>query len=119
MAIQTIPESHKTAKPLVAGIFNIFIGSCCLLVVLGICIAATVVSTFSAEIPFSLPVLFALIALPAAAVGIISIIGGVFEMQRRSWGWALAGSITTTLVSNPLGIASIVLTALSKNEFAR
>lgn len=119
MAVQTILENRRTVRPLVAGIFNIFIGSCCLLCVLGICIAATVVSTFSAEFPFSLPVLFALIALPAAAIGIISIIGGVFEMQRRSWGWALAGSITTTLVSNPLGIASIVLTAVSKNEFAR
>jgi hypothetical protein len=119
MAIQTIPVSHKTAKPLVAGIFNIFIGSCCLLCVLGIGIAATVVSTFSNEIPVSVPGLFALIALPAAAIGIISIIGGVFEIQRRSWGWALAGSITTTLVSNPLGITSIVLTAVSKNEFAQ
>lgn len=119
MTMQGVPENHKTARPVVAGIFNIFIGSCCLLAVLGIGMVAAVAIPFSPEIPFHLSWLLALIALPAFTIGIISIIGGVCEMQRRSWGWALAGSITTALVSNPLGITSIVLTAVSRNEFSK
>ncbi len=119
MSVQTSPATQRTAKPVVAGIFNIAVGSCCMLGVLALIIVAAVVAPFAVDVPFNVSWLFALIAVPVAAIGVISLVGGVYELQRKSWGWALAGSITTTIVSNVLGIASIVLTALSRDEFAR
>jgi hypothetical protein len=119
MSAQISPVNQKTAKPVVAGIFNIVVGSCCMLGVLAIIVIAFVTAPLSLDIPFRVGYLFALISLPLAAIGIVSIIGGIFELQRRMWGWALAGSITTALVSNVLGIVSIILTAVSKDEFVQ
>jgi hypothetical protein len=118
MSTQINPLTNNTAKPVVAGIFNILVGAGCLLGVLGIIIAALVVMPFSLDIPFNLGLLFVLVAIPLAALGVISVIGGIYDLRRKMWGWALAGSITTAIASNALGIAAIVLTALSKNEFA-
>jgi hypothetical protein len=118
MSTQISPVINKTAKPVVAGVFNIIVGAGCLLGVLGIIIAALVVAPFSLDIPFNMGFMFVLIAIPLAALGVISIIGGIYDLQRKMWGWALAGSITTAIASNALGIVAIVLTALSKNEFA-
>jgi hypothetical protein len=50
-------------------------------------------------------------------VGILAIVGGIYALQRKIWGLALAGSIAAFFPSWILGIAAIVLTALSKNEF--
>lgn len=108
MSTENNPQVRKTAMPVVAGIFNIVIGSFCILGVLILTIVAII------ALPF-----IALIAIPALAIGIISLLGGIYGVQRRFWGWALAGSITTTLVSNVFGIAAIVLTAVSKNEFVQ
>ncbi len=119
MSTQISPVNQRTAKPVVAGIFNIIVGSCCMIGVLAIIIAAAVAAPFATDIPFNVSWLFALIAIPVAAIGAISLVGGIYEVQRRAWGWALAASITTTIVSNVLGVASIVLTALSKDEFAQ
>jgi hypothetical protein len=61
--------------------------------------------------------LLVIIAVPLAVLGAVSLVGGLFSLRRKNWGWALAGSITTLLVSQVLGIVSIVLIALAKNEF--
>ncbi len=58
----------------------------------------------------------ALIALVAAVLGIV---GGIFAIQRKRWGWALAGAIAGCITFLPLGIASIVLVAMGKQEFDR
>ena len=50
-------------------------------------------------------------------VGILPIVGGVYALQRKKWGLALAGSIAAILGSAPLGIAATVLTVLAKDEF--
>jgi hypothetical protein len=115
MSIQLGSTVQKTAKPVAAGIIDIIAGSLCLLAVLGIGIGAAFCASFLDVIPF--PWLIGILALLPAAVGVISIVGGVFALQRRMWGWALAGSITTICLSNVLGIISIILTVLSKNEF--
>jgi uncharacterized BrkB/YihY/UPF0761 family membrane protein len=117
MSAQVYPVTQKTAKPIVAGVFNILIGSFCMLGVLGLGIAAAVVVPVTNEVPFSLPVLLIIIAMPLAILGILAIIGGVFELQRKMWGWALAGSIAAACASTALGIAAIVLTAVSRDEF--
>ena len=50
-------------------------------------------------------------------VGIISIIGGVYALQRRIWGLALAGAICSCVVFPFFGIPSIIITGLAQEEF--
>jgi len=110
---------ERSAKPTVAGVLNIVVGAFCLLGVLGLVIAAVAVAPLSqvGDWPLAVSALLIIIALPLALLGSISVVGGVFSLQRRLWGWALAASISTLLVSQVLGIISVVLTALSRKEF--
>jgi hypothetical protein len=50
-------------------------------------------------------------------IGIISIIGGVYALQRRIWGLALAGAICSCIVFPFFGLPSIIITALARDEF--
>ena len=50
--------------------------------------------------------------------GIIAIIGGNHARNRRSWGWALVGSILAIPLVAPLGILAVIFLALGKNEFS-
>ncbi len=50
-------------------------------------------------------------------IGIISIIGGVYALQRRIWGLAIAGAISSCIVFPVFGLPSIIVTALAKDEF--
>ena len=54
-------------------------------------------------------------------ISIIPIVGGIFALRRKSWGWALAGAICATLsisiIGIILGIIAIVFIAMSKKEF--
>lgn len=50
------------------------------------------------------------------ALGLFTMYGGEMAMKRRRWGMALAASICASLVV--FGIPSLILTILSKNEFA-
>jgi hypothetical protein len=118
MSTQMESTVQKTGKPVAAGIIDIIVGSLCLLAVLGFGIGMAVCSSFVDVFPFNFPWLFGILAIIPAAMGIVSITGGVFAVQRKIWGWALAGSITTVCLSHILGIISIVLTVLSKNEFS-
>ncbi|HSW58568.1 MAG TPA: hypothetical protein VLH15_09210 [Dehalococcoidales bacterium] len=117
MSTQIAPEIGRTAKPVVAGILSIIVGAGCILGSLGISAAAAVLGTLSGFICFFPGMLWPFLALPFLAAGVLAVIGGVFNLQRRHWGWALAGSITALLVSNILGLIAVVLTALSKDEF--
>lgn len=56
-------------------------------------------------------------AIAALIFALVPIIGGIYAINRRKWGMALAGSIVLFFGCTPLGIASIVLTALSREEF--
>jgi hypothetical protein len=70
--------TRKTWKPMVAGI---------------LCIVTGVID-----------VLLALLFLPNAAVGAISILGGIYALRRRIWALAIAGSIFSFIGSVILGI---------------
>lgn len=61
------------------------------------------------------------IGISLIVLGVISIIGGIFALQRRVWGLALAGAICA-LFPPPLivlGILSIIFLALSRKEFTQ
>jgi len=56
----------------------------------------------------------------AFLVGIIlSIVGSIFALRRRTWRVVLAGSIGALICVPILGIAAIILTAISKRSFVK
>jgi hypothetical protein len=116
-------QMKKSPMPMIAGIINIVSG---VLTLLGFVIL------FSISIITSISVLdlngcdlgvecvsaiLFLISSFLFILGILSIFGGINALKRRKWGWALASSVCALLFELPLGIVSIVLIALSKNEF--
>jgi hypothetical protein len=117
MSSQITPIVKRTGKPVAAGILNIIAGAGCVVGALGWGVAGGICGALGG-FPFFIPgFLFGLLAIPAILLGILSIIGGVYALQRRRWGCALAGSIGAILSSHILGLISIILIALSRNEF--
>ena len=57
------------------------------------------------------------IAIPLIIINAVAIIGGIYAIQRRGWGLALAGSICAIFPSRLLGIPAIIFIALSRKEF--
>jgi hypothetical protein len=49
---------------------------------------------------------------------VLAAVGGVDALQRRRWGFALTGAIIAALPFSLLGVAAIVLLALSREEFS-
>jgi hypothetical protein len=118
---------NKTWMPMTAGILDIVAG--------GFGLVIAFMSIFMGGImrlapnapasPLSSLIVIGL-GLLLAVLGILAIVGGIFALQRKIWGLALAGSIAAFIDSCfsfifvfPLlvGIAAIVFTVLSKNEF--
>jgi len=50
-------------------------------------------------------------------VDILAIVGGIYAIQRKYWGWALAGGIAAIIASRILGVIALVFIALSRKEF--
>lgn len=116
---------EKTWKPVVAGILDIVAGTLggilSFMVILGILVFTLVSRSDWLGIPMEasefIPIIIGVLAIPVLAISILSIIGGVFALNRRIWGLALTGSIAALFVSTVLGIPAIVFIVLSKNEF--
>jgi hypothetical protein len=116
---------QKTWMPMTAGILDIIAGGFGLIAGLVLLIIGAVGSNFMAYYvpqipPATLVVIFLCIAVPLIIVAILAIVGGIYALRRKIWGLALAGSIAAFFIPWAwlLGIAAIVFTALSKNEFA-
>ena len=109
----------KTWGPTVAGILDIVAGGLTLTVLVLVFVGLMIAMLFTVAVfPFNVSLLLLfIIAIPGIAIEALAVAGGVFAIQRRKWGWALAGSIAATIISTPLGIAAIIFTVLSKNEF--
>ena len=121
---------EKTWKPTVAGILDIVGGSLSILGSVGIIIGIMFFVPVSRSvgpgpvpdmerwmIPGILETILVLAAVHLLIVGILPIIGGIFALQRRKWGLALAGSIATIFGSTLFGILATVFTSISKDEF--
>jgi hypothetical protein len=115
MSTQINQVSQKTSKPVAAGILNIIAGGLHILGALGLGIAGLVVGSLGGM--FFPSFLLTFLAVPMAIIGVLSIVGGILAIQRKRWGWALAGSIATLISSNILGIIAVILLAISKDEF--
>ena len=126
---QTVP---KTWKPAVAGVLNIVAG------VFGIMATTTLIIALSfglslinwaidipriEAIPAFLPWLLWTIPILLFLISMLALVGGIFALQRRRWGWVLAGSIAAVFASIsilrflPVGIVAIIFTSISKDEF--
>jgi len=106
----------KTWMPTVAGILDMVAGGLSLSVLFLFAVGPMIIMPLN-EGTFSLNWSLFLMVIPGLAIEALAIVGGVFAIQKRKWRWALAGSIAAFFPSWPLGIAAIVLTILSKNEF--
>jgi hypothetical protein len=108
---------NKTWMPTTAGILDIISGGFGLICSFMFIFMGGVMR-FVPDVPAYLWPLFMAMAGPFAIIGILAIIGGIYALQRKIWGLALAGSIAAFfLPSWLLGVAAIIFTALSKNEF--
>lgn len=114
--------------PLTAGILDLLVAVPSL--VLGIICAAFggalagMASRFGAWLHVPIGLLGALVCGPIVALSVIAIVGGVFAIKNRAWGFALAAAICACIVGLVplvpglvLGIPAIVFTVLGKEQF--
>jgi hypothetical protein len=113
---------------MVAGILNLVVGSIRLLGFFGVTIAIIVLKTssywwsqFEQDVyPMTLEFIVGILIVVAIFIfvaGVLSLLGGIYALQRKKWGLALAGSIVSVFGPIILGIPAIILTAMSKDEF--
>ncbi|MFC1980598.1 hypothetical protein ACFLVS_07185 [Chloroflexota bacterium] len=121
---------QKTWKPIVAGILNIVGGALRILgsiaVLLGIMFFIPVATSVGPGpipemerwlIPGVLQTILVITTVFLLIAGIIPIIGGIYALQRKKWGLALAGSIVAIFGSSIMGILATIFIAMSKDEF--
>jgi len=124
-----VTTAQKTWKATTAGILNIISGGLSGLVAIGLIIAIFAVGNLSVMImdylppadaqsimPLIVPILVFVLVLSIVSA-VFPIVGGVFALQRRKWGWALAGSIIAIFRSSVLGILATIFVAMAKDEF--
>ena len=121
---------ERTWKPTTAGILNIVAGTMGIIGGIFLIAAGRVIDQLGGiwagaiDVPAAVTeaigvspgVISALGAIPLV-FGIIALVGGVFALQRRIWGLALAGAILAMFISGLLGILSIIFVSLGKREF--
>jgi len=64
-------------------------------------------------------VIYGVMAVKCLLIGALGVVGGIFAIQRKRWGWALAGAIAGSISFYPLGIGAVVLVAMGRSEFAQ
>jgi hypothetical protein len=50
-------------------------------------------------------------------LGALGIVGGIFALKRKYWGWSLAGGIAGAITMFPCGIPAVIFITLGKPEF--
>ena len=114
---------EKTWMPTVAGILDIVAGTVSFIGLVFVLVGISVLAYTGGIDPLigipgtlilSIAVIFAIFAVIA---DILAIVGGIYALQKKKWGLALAGSIAAFFASILLGTAAIVFTVMSKNEF--
>ncbi len=104
----------KTWKPIVAGIWDIVCG-----ILPPIYMAYGIITSLLDENrQIYLFDWWGDIVLPTIllTLAILALVGGLYSLKRKRWGWALAGSIAALLFYG-IGIPALILVAISKKEF--
>lgn len=63
--------------------------------------------------------LFAALAMGALLLALLALFGGVCALQRRRFGWALAGAIAAAVLCAPLGVPSLILTVVAEQDMRK
>jgi hypothetical protein len=110
---------EKTWKPMVAGILDIVTGAFALLSVIGLVIGIVVIGSdvVGPGVPDFVITILWILAIPFLIIGVLAIIGGIYSIQRKKWGMALAGTVATIVYWFFVGIPAIVFISQSKDEF--
>jgi len=104
---------QKTWKPTTAGILTIIGGG------VGIGIGAFVATIGGITGALTGLVWLGGIGAPLIGIGIVAIIGGIYAMRRRAWGFALTGAILAIICGGPLGILATIFVSMGKKEFGK
>lgn len=102
---------------IIAGAINVLLG---LVVVVALAGAGLLLGTEMIDLDLELAGMswLGVLGVPLVVMGIVSIIGGVYALKRRLWGFALAGAICSIMAGNLLyGTLAIVFISVSKSEF--
>jgi uncharacterized BrkB/YihY/UPF0761 family membrane protein len=119
---------QKTWKPTTAGILSIISGAISALGAIGLIIALSAVNTWTfiqdmvppEDLPFVAPIISTILIILLILniiEAVFPILGGVYAVQRRKWGWALAGAIIAIIGVFPLGILATIFVSMAKDEF--
>jgi hypothetical protein len=120
----------KTWKSTTGGVLTVVSGVFSLICCLGLIVFAALVGSNETVLDYArdaglsgldvtlIQTIMIIAAIYFAITATLALIGGIFALQRKRWGWALAGSIAAIMGSWwPLGIAATVFTGISKDEF--
>lgn len=107
--------------PTVAGVLDILAGGLALIGFLALVCAVFVVNNLPDADPDDFGLMIAETVLVSVSVvvlivALLAVLGGVFALQRKRWGWALAGSIAAAFVCPPVGLPAIILTVLAEKD---
>lgn len=114
---QLLGACQRTWLPTTAGLLMIVSGA--LNFLLGV---FSFVGAGFVPLAFTMPALAGpIFAWGLIALGVISVIGGIFALRRSSWPVALAGSIAALIPSTAFffGMLSLIFVNLGKPEFCR
>jgi len=114
-------ETRKTWKPTTAGILDIVTAVISLWIYLALSLEGAVYRTIFPESIFGLnnpATVYLIITMTLFCIGVLAFIGGIFALKKRRWRLSLVGSIAACILLLPLGITAVIITALSKSEFA-
>ena len=114
---------QSTWRSTTAGILDIIAGVWALCVVVVFFIAGGVLRIIP-DIPTWVSTVFFGLSIPLCIMAVLAVAGGISNIIRKSWGFALTGSIAAFFCSFTfffwgfvLGIVAIVLTTIGRSEF--
>jgi len=114
---------RKTAMTTAAGTLSILAGVANMLVAFLLFIGMLVIQgaigfvAIPFWVPVNVPAVLFLLSIPFIAAGALALIGGIYAVQRRKWGLALAGSVAAFFPRGIFGLVSVILLVLSRDEF--
>jgi hypothetical protein len=122
------PAPANTWMPTTGGILSIIVGVMdligCLAMGFVTCASSVFMNDYSCDYYLAPDIgnisaaVFGFLALYLLILGLLSLVGGIFAVQRKKWGLALAGAITAFFGGGILGILAIIFVAMSKKEFS-
>jgi hypothetical protein len=111
----------KTAKPVVAGVLNIVTGSLGLMYALAAFLVFVIldigIEDYFLVFPEFISAFILAVVIIISLFSLLVLVSGLYALERKYWGLALAGSIVAVIGFFVLGIPVLVLVALSRDEF--